>query len=82
MSCGLGFMGYDGYGNESCQRQVLHCVCVCVLPVPVGLSFQALDRLRPFFALRSHKVLSEPCVTSLSFPVMLPLIIMKENLTK
>lgn len=57
-------------------------VCVCVLPVPVDLSFQALDGLRPFFALRSHKVLSEPCVTSLSFPVMLPLIIMKENLTK
>lgn len=59
-----------------------HCVCVCVLPVPIDLSFQALDGLRPFFVLRSYKVLSELCVTSLSFPVMLPHIIMKENLTK
>lgn len=78
MSCGLGFMGYDGYGNESCQRQVLHCVCVCVCFVCTC----TLDGLRPFFVLRSHKVQSEPCVTSLSFPVMLPHIIMKENLTK
>lgn len=68
--------------NHVKDKSSTMCVCVCVLPVPVDLSFQALDGLRPFFALRSHKVLREPCVTSLSFPVMLPLIIMKENLTK